>query len=120
MVLRPIFIGGVFKAVNPGVFTQRATMPKVKEDYFVKDYRDWERFTGVRIVWPQPFHPVNSVKAMRGVTAAGRQGKSRDVAKATFEAYFRDGLDISQDAVLQGVCDAAGFDAELVFPRHRR
>jgi 2-hydroxychromene-2-carboxylate isomerase len=120
MVLRPIFIGGVFKAVNPGVFTQRATMPKVKEAYFVKDYADWSRFTGIRVMWPQPFHPVNSIKAMRGVTAAGHHGKLREVATATFRAYFRDGLDISQDEVLRGVCHEANFDSELYFRESAR
>ena len=111
----PIFIGGIFKAVNPGVFDTRATMPKVKEAYFIKDFRDWAAFTGVKIHWPQPYHPVNSVKAMRGVVAAGRHGKLEDMARATFEAYWHEGLDISDDQVLRDICIAAGFDPQLCF-----
>jgi len=111
----PIFIGGVFKAVNPGVFEIRATMLKVKEEYFIKDFRDWEKVTGLRIHWPQPYHPVNSIKAMRGVVAAGRHGKLAEMAKATFEAYWRDGRDISDDGVLREACLETGLNPEIIF-----
>ena len=115
MVLRPIFIGGLFKAANPGVFDQRASMPAVKDAYFAKDYADWSRFTGLHVQWPHPAHPVNSVKAMRGVVGAGHHGRMHEVAKATFEAFFRDSLDISRDEVLIQVCERAGFDADTYF-----
>jgi 2-hydroxychromene-2-carboxylate isomerase len=112
---RPIFIGGIFKAANPGVFQGRANMPEVKAKYFTKDFADWARFTGLTICWPQPFHPVNSIKAMRGCVTAARHGKLLEVATATFEAYWRDGLDISDDGVLAKVCDATGFARERYF-----
>ncbi|MET0983861.1 MAG: 2-hydroxychromene-2-carboxylate isomerase [Steroidobacteraceae bacterium] len=112
---RPIFIGGIFKAVNPGVFETRATMPDVKAAYFTKDFADWARFTGIKIHWPQPFHPVNSIKAMRGCVVAARHGQLVEVARATFEAFWHDGRDISDDAVLADVCAAAGFDRETYF-----
>lgn len=111
----PIFIGGVFKTVNPGVFDTRATMPQIKADYYAKDFRDWEKLTGLKIVWPQPYHPINSVKAMRGVVVGGHHGKLVEVARATFEAYWRDGLNISDDAVLRDVCLNAGLNPELCF-----
>jgi 2-hydroxychromene-2-carboxylate isomerase len=114
-VLKPIYLGAVFKMVNPGVFEIRATMPAVKDAYYLKDFRDWERLTGLELNWPNPHHPVNSVKAMRGVVAAGRHDKALEMARATFLAYFRDSADISDDAVLRGVCREAGFDAALYF-----
>jgi len=109
---RPVFIGGIFKAANPGVFETRANYPAVKAAYATKDFEDWERLTGLRIVWPQPYHPVNSIKAMRGCVAAARQGKIVEVARATFEAYWAKGLDISDDAVLEGICGVAGISRE--------
>jgi len=111
----PVFIGGIFKAVNPGVFETRATMTKVKDAYYAKDFRDWEKFTGVRIHWPQPYHPVNSIKAMRAVVAAGRHGKLVEMARALFEAYWHKGLNISDDQVVRDACEVAGFDPELCF-----
>lgn len=113
--LKPIYLGAVFKAVNPGVFTVRETMPEIKDVYFRKDFRDWEKFTGLAINWPNPAHPVNSIKAMRGVVGAMRHGKGYDVAVATFQAYFRDSADISDDAVLRNICKEAGFDEALYF-----
>jgi 2-hydroxychromene-2-carboxylate isomerase len=112
---RPIFIGGVFKKVNPGVFEIRATMPPVKDRYFRKNYADWARYTGLRLKFPPTAHPVNSIKAMRGVVVAGRHGKLAQVARATFDAFFGDDLDISHDDVLATVCARAGFDRDIYF-----
>lgn len=111
----PVFIGGIFKTVNPGVFDARATMPDVKEEYFTKDFKDWERFVGVKIRWPQPYHPVNSINAMRGVVVGIHHDKSVEMARAVFEAYWHDGADISDDNVLKDVCIKVGLDSEQFF-----
>lgn len=125
--LHPIFIGGVFKAVNPQVFRTRETMPACKEAYIAKDFRDWARLLGVRLCWPHPCHPVNSVTAMRGCIAAG--DKLRAFARSAFEAMWRDGLDISDPEVLGRLCDAldipraeffAAIESDVVKARLRR
>lgn len=112
---RPIFIGGVFKAANPGVFTQRANMPAVKDAYFIKDFEDWGRYTGLTITWPHDFHPLNSIKCMRGVVGAQRHGDALAIIRATFEACWRDGLNVNDDDVLADVCAAADYDPDIYF-----
>ncbi|HLZ75641.1 2-hydroxychromene-2-carboxylate isomerase [Phenylobacterium sp.] len=112
---RPILVGGVFNTVNPSVYAQRADPVPAKARYMRKDLADWARHAGLRIKFPPTVFPVNSVKAMRACIALQPQGKLVDFAAATFEAYWSDDLDISQDEVLAQVCARAGVDPATVF-----
>ncbi len=55
---RPILVGGIFNAVNPGVEYKKrlATEPPRKMAYFLKDLRDWESASGLKIIFPPPGH----------------------------------------------------------------
>jgi 2-hydroxychromene-2-carboxylate isomerase len=112
---RPILVGGVFNAVNRDVYDRRGNMPEVKSLYFAKALQDWAALAGLIIRWPPPVLPVNSVKAMRGVIVAQRHGRVVDVARATFEAFWKHGEDISREEVLGNICDRAGFDRGIYF-----
>ena len=109
LVRRPILVGGVFNAVNPSVYEQRANATPVKWKYHAKDLQDWARLYGLAIRWPEVF-PVNSVKGMRGCLVAEEQGRLREYARALFEAYWGEGLDISKDDVLAKVATRAALD----------
>jgi 2-hydroxychromene-2-carboxylate isomerase len=63
---------------------------------------------------PPSVFPVNSVKAMRMCLVLAPQGKLIPFATAVFEAYWGDDADISQDAVLRGVCGRLGLDADAL------
>jgi 2-hydroxychromene-2-carboxylate isomerase len=41
LIWRPILVGGVFNAVNPSVYAQRANPVKIKARYMKKDLQDW-------------------------------------------------------------------------------
>ena len=60
------------------------------------------------IKMPPTLFPVNSVKAMRGCIYLGPQ--MVPFARAVFEAYWGHDKDISQDAVLTGICQGIGVD----------
>jgi 2-hydroxychromene-2-carboxylate isomerase len=116
---RPILVGGVFNSVNPSVYASRENPVPAKLNYQRKDLQDWARSTGLRIHMPPTVFPVNSVKAMRGCiwldgpgTAGSAGSPSRLVpfATAVFEAYWGRDQDISQDAVLAGICQGCGID----------
>ena len=111
LIWKPILVGGVFNAVNPGVYAARANPSKPRSAYMHKDLGDWARLYGLRIVWPPAVFPVNSVKAMRGALAAFDAGRGPEFSRAAFEAYWGENLDISQDDVLAGVAQRAGLDA---------
>jgi 2-hydroxychromene-2-carboxylate isomerase len=109
LVWRPILVGGVFNAVNPSVYEQRANPVRPKLRYHAKDLADWARHLGLEIGTPTVF-PVNSARAMRGAFVAEEHGRLEAWARAVFEAYWLDGLDISQDAVLRGIAERVGLD----------
>lgn len=127
IVWRPVLVGGVFNAVNPDVYAQRAKMPERlaagtatgagrKARYYLKDLADWARHTGLAIGQPAVF-PVNSVKAMRGCFVAEERGRLVDFARGVFEAYWGDLEDISQDDVLRHVAERTGIDADDLLAR---
>ncbi len=119
---RPILVGGVFNAVNQGLYQHRAGMTAaLREDaadasgasrkarYYVKDLADWARFCDLRIGQPAVF-PVNSVRAMRACFVAERHGRMTDWVRAIFESYWGDLEDISQSEVLADVASRVGLE----------
>lgn len=116
LVWRPILVGGVFNAVNPSVYEQRARPVPAKARWYAKDLRDWARHVGVRIGSPKPF-PVNSVKAMRGCFVAEEHGLLPAWARAVFQAYWSEERDISQDAVLADLVARVGLPRDSFFER---
>jgi 2-hydroxychromene-2-carboxylate isomerase len=114
LVWRPILVGGVFNAVNPSVYEQRANPVPPKARYYAKDLADWARHYGLRIGMPSVF-PVNSVKAMRGALVADEKQRLPAYVRAVFESYWGDLEDISRDEVLAGIADCLGFDRDEFF-----
>ncbi|CAN7749145.1 2-hydroxychromene-2-carboxylate isomerase [Pseudorhodoferax sp. LjRoot39] len=111
---RPFMVGGVFNTVNPTVYESRRTPVPAKQAYLGKSLTDWARWTGVQVNFPPKVFPVNSVKVMRGCLVLDGSGQLPAFAKAAFEAYWRDDLDIAQDEVVREVCTRAGVDADAL------
>jgi 2-hydroxychromene-2-carboxylate isomerase len=107
---RPILVGGIFNTTNPSVYAQRADPVPAKARYMLKDLADWARQSGLTIKFPPSVFPVNSVKAMRGCLLVEPEGKLVEFATAVFEAYWSNDLDISNDAVLIGICEDTGVE----------
>jgi 2-hydroxychromene-2-carboxylate isomerase len=116
LVWRPILVGGVFNQVNSSVYEQRAKPVPAKARYYRKDLEDWTRLYGLRIGNP-PVFPVNSVRAMRGCYVALDRGRLPVFARAVFEAYWGDLLDISQPEVLRPIAARAGLDPDDLLAR---
>jgi len=114
LVWRPILVGGVFNAVNPSVYEQRANPVPPKARYYAKDLGDWARYYGLRIGMPSVF-PVNSVKAMRGALVADETQRLPAYVRAVFESYWGDLEDISREEVLGGIVDRVGLSREEFF-----
>lgn len=110
LVWRPILVGGVFNSVNQELYETRANPNKAKLNYSVKDMKDWADFCGVEINWPDIF-PVNAVNIMRGAFFALDHDKLPEYARLGFEAYWRDGLDVSHPDILSGIAEACHLPA---------
>jgi 2-hydroxychromene-2-carboxylate isomerase len=106
---RPILVGGIFNTINPSVYEGRAHPVPAKARYSGKDLQDWARVAGLAIKMPPSVFPVNSVKAMRMCLVLEPQGQLIPFATAVFETYWGDDADISQDAVLRGICERVGL-----------
>ena len=107
---RPILVGGLFNTVNPSVYHSREYPVPAKQNYMHKDLQDWARYSDIKISWPKTIFPINSVKAMRGCIAAGRQGKLVPYATGVFESYWGQDKDITQDDILADIASAADLD----------
>jgi len=108
-IWRPILVGGIFNAVNPSVYENRSNPVPSKARYYQKDLSDWAEYVGVEIGQP-PVFPVNSVKVMRGALLAIEAGKLVPYARRAFQRYWGELADISQDAEVLAIAEAAGLE----------
>jgi len=115
MTWRPILVGGIFNTINPSVYASREKPVEAKARYMKKDMADWARSAGLAIKMRPTVFPVNSVKAMRGCILLAPEGKLVPFARTTFEIYWGEDQDISQDTVLTEVCRRTGIDPARFF-----
>ena len=112
---RPFLVGGVFNAVNRGVYEARAHPmdPKVMHNFTW--LHEWARLAGLPLTFPTEYHPVKSVLAMRVCCAleADQPGLQR-FSHAAFNAYFADGQNIDAPEVLISVADQCGLDGQAL------
>ena len=111
LVWRPMLLGGLFKSIGQEMVPLN-TWSDAKRRYYFDDMQRWAEFWGVPLNFPAVF-PVNSIKALRAYLALpeARRDAFRD---AVFRAYWADGRDIGDAAVL---ADYLGDDADAVLAR---
>ena len=113
---RPVLVGGIFNAVNPGVYAAREDWNSAKNRHVLKDVQDCARNSGVVMHFPPKIFPVNSVKAMRCCLWIAQdpaaQPKLLAFIEAVFAAYFTGQEDISSDEVLGRLCSSVGVDPQ--------
>lgn len=109
IVWKPMLVGGVFNTVNPSVYSSRDRPVPAKARYMLKDLADWAHLYGLDIKMPPTVFPVNSVKVMRACVWLDLQDGCVPFAKAAFEAYWSRDLDISNNTVIDGICDEIGI-----------
>ena len=104
---RPFLLGVVFKQTGMAPLTQ---IP-IKGDYVKRDFERSARFYGIAFRMP-PMFPIASQAPARIVlwAKAREPALAARLALAHYEAYFRDGLDISNPDVAADVAGKAGVD----------
>jgi 2-hydroxychromene-2-carboxylate isomerase len=66
---------------------------------------------------PPSVFPVNSVKAMRACLVLAPEGRLIPFARAVFQAYWGNDLDIAKDEVLIAICQGLGLDGGAILER---
>ena len=110
---KPILVGGVFNAVNQGVYALRETPDNPKMLFMFKNLNDWANWSGLPLKFPSPYHPAKSVLAMRMCCALEHdQTLLKNFATAAFESYFVREENLDDPAVLSKVAESIGADGE--------
>lgn len=108
---RPFLVGGVFNAVNKGIYKIRAEATNPRYVLSGVWLLEWAQLAGVRMNFPSPHHPVKSVHAMRFCCALEHdQEKLLRFSAAAFEAYFGDQRNLDDPQVLIGIANDCGLD----------
>lgn len=103
LVWRPMLLGGVFNAIG------RKDVPPLpaKMKAGLEDLQRWAHHWKVPLQMPAG-HPRRTVDAMRLCVAAGE--RVADVARALYRAYWAEGRDVTDKAVLAEIARAHGLD----------
>jgi len=101
---QPILLGGLFKTIGAGDGPM-ATITPAKAKLNKLDMHRWAEHWQVPLTMPDT-HPNRTVLAMRTIIASDDPPRA---AKALFQRYWRDGLDVNDSAVVRDTLDAAGF-----------
>ena len=104
---RPILLGPIFKAVG----TAPLTGLPIKGEYSRHDFARTARYHKVPFRLPGNF-PVGTQVAARAfyLISDGDAGKARDFARRVFRAYYAEGRDVADPAVVMELAAAAGAD----------
>ena len=104
IIWKPMLVGGVFNSVNKDVYEFRKNPNPLKLDYSSSDLDLWAKHRKIEISTPKVF-PVNSVKAMRGCLFAMQENCLPLFAQKVFEAYWGEGLDISDETIITKIAE---------------
>ena len=104
---RPMLLGVVFQKTGQPLLVN---VP-LKGEYSMRDFARSARYHGVPFNFPAKF-PLSTVSAARAYYWLHGQdcAKARQFARAAFRAYWVDGRDISDLAVLQEIAAGLGVD----------
>ena len=104
---RPMLLGVVFQKTGQPLLVN---VP-LKGEYSMRDFARSARYHGVPFTFPAKF-PLSTVSAARAYYWLHGQdcAKARQLARAAFSAYWVDGRDISDPAVLQDIAAGLGID----------
>ena len=102
---KPFLLGGVFKAIGSAPMESQS-MAKARHNLL--DMQRWAAHWGVPLAMPAG-HPRRTVLALRALLAAG-EARRPAVTHALYRAYWVEGLDVADPAVVARVLDGAGAD----------
>lgn len=107
---RPFLLGGVFNATGNKAPIEAAP---AKAAHMGTDLARWARRLGIPYAWPAKF-PVLTVLPLRAAFAAEQAGQLVPFTHAVFRAYWAEGRDVSDPAVVEAAARGAGLDGSAL------
>jgi 2-hydroxychromene-2-carboxylate isomerase len=118
VVWRPFLVGGVFNAVNQGVYAARSNPTDPKVIHTFTWLHEWAALADLPLKFPTEHHPIKSVLAMRACCALeSEQDTLYAFSHAVFKAYFTHGRNIDDPSVVADVANTLGIDGERLVDR---
>ena len=118
VVWRPFLVGGVFNAVNQGVYAARSNPTDPKVIHTFTWLHEWAALADLPLKFPTEHHPIKSVLAMRACCALeSEQDTLYAFSHAVFKAYFTHGRNIDDPSVVADVANTLGIDGEHLVDR---
>jgi 2-hydroxychromene-2-carboxylate isomerase len=105
--LLPITLGGLRKT------TGHQLPPPAQLMYMAQDTARWAKQYGVPMQIPQAF-PTNTIRALRALIAAEHLGKQHDAMDALFRAYWAQGDDLADAAVIERTLTSVGLNGKAL------
>jgi 2-hydroxychromene-2-carboxylate isomerase len=107
LVWRPFLLGGVFRALGTADDPNEGMSP-AKARNNLRDMERWAEHRGVPLRRPRG-HPRRTVLALRALLAAGEGAARAAATHALYRAYWVEGRDVEDPAVVAGALDAVGL-----------
>jgi len=115
--LIPCLLGGIFKSTGNQAPMTAFGGVKGKLAYEALESGRFVKKHGLSKFRMNPHFPVNSLLAMRGMTAALMDGIGPAYVDAVLAGFWEDGLKMDDPAVFQATLDKAGFDGAALVAR---
>ncbi|MGB0507687.1 MAG: 2-hydroxychromene-2-carboxylate isomerase [Pikeienuella sp.] len=109
LVMRPMLLGGVFKATG----NASPVMVAAKGKWMMGDLQLWAKRYGVAFTLPPGF-PLNTLYLMRGAVALEGTPEFSTYIAAVFDAMFGRGENMADPVVIGRVLTEAGLDAKAI------
>ncbi len=108
---KPILLGAAFKVTGLGPLL---AVP-LKGEYSARDLARSARFAGISYRLPEPF-PISTVAAARALLWLQSTGSAKSVpfVHQVFRAYFAQGRNVSEPAVLVEIAGELGIDPQAL------
>ena len=111
----PVLLGGVFRLTNNRSPGEAFAGIKNKMEYERLEMRRFIERHGLTDQFRfNPHFPVNTLKVMRGAVAARRLGCFAPYVDAVYAAMWEHGRNLSDDAEIASVLQAAGLDPAAI------